>query len=157
VSTSTATPTHFAATVASERAVRPRDELARLCGEVATVFRRAWGRGPVKTTAHWAGRNMLVVVLENGHTDAEKTLRATGHGEQLVAGRQLLHQILEDELKSSVERNTGRQVKAMLSATRLDPDLSAEIFLLASTDSDEQTDGQNCLTDRAEKTTMRAP
>ena len=106
-------------------------ELAQICGEVAAVFRRAWGRGPAKTTAHWAGPNMLVVLLVNGHTDAEKTMRAAGHIQELLGGRRLLHVMIEDDLKASVERILGRTVETTLSATRLDPDLSAEFFLLA--------------------------
>lgn len=109
----------------------PNDQLTRICGEVAAVFRRAWGRGPARTTAYWAGPDVLVVLLSNGHTDAEKTLRAAGHIQELLGGRHLLQTIIEDDLKAGVERILGRAVTTTLSATRLDPDLSAEIFLLA--------------------------
>jgi uncharacterized protein YbcI len=113
-----------------QRPSYPNDPLSQICGEVAAVFRRAWGRGPVKTTAHWAGPSALVVLLENGHTDAEKTMRAAGHIQELLGGRHLLQVIVEDDVKACVERILGRHVETMLSATRLDPDLSAEIFLL---------------------------
>jgi uncharacterized protein YbcI len=115
----------------SQPTAYPNGDLAQICGEVAAVFRRAWGRGPAKTTAHWAGPNMLVVLLVNGHTDAEKTMRAAGHIQELLGGRRLLHGMIEQDLKASVERILGRTVETTLSATRLDPDLSAEIFLLA--------------------------
>ena len=115
----------------SDRAAYPNDQLTRVCGEVAAVFRRAWGRGPAKTTAHWAGPDILVVLLANGHTDAEKTLRAAGHIQALLGGRHLLQTIIEDDLKAAVEQVLGRTVKTTLSATRLDPDVSAEVFLLA--------------------------
>lgn len=108
-----------------------RDPLADICGQIAGAFRRKWGRGPVKTTAHWAGPNMLVVLLENGHTEAEKTMRAAGHIQQLLDGRQLLQTTLDEELETIVADATGRPVMTILSATRLDPDLSAEIFVLA--------------------------
>ena len=112
----------------------PVDPLSQICGEVAAVFRRAWGRGPVKTTAHWAGPSALVVLLQNGHTDAEKTMRAAGHIQELLGGRHLLQVLIEDDLKGCVTRILGRRVETILSATRLDPDLSAEIFLLAPID-----------------------
>jgi len=118
----------------SEPSAYPNSEMAQICGEVAAVLRRAWGRGPAKTTAYWAGPNMLVVLLANGHTDAEKTLRAAGHIQELLDGRRLLQVIIEPDLEASVERILGRRVEAILSATRLDPDLSAEIFLLAPED-----------------------
>jgi uncharacterized protein YbcI len=114
-----------------EQAAYPNGELAQICGEVAAVFRRAWGRGPAKATAHWAGPNMLVVLLANGHTDAERSMRAAGHIQELLGGRRLLQGIIEQDLRAGVERILGRTVETMLSATRLDPDLSAEIFLLA--------------------------
>ncbi len=116
--------------VTADELTHPGDLLGQVCGEVAAVFRRAWGRGPIRTTAHWAGPNMLIVLLENGHTDAEKTLRAAGHIQELLGGRHLLQVLIEDELTSSVERILERPVQTLLSATRLDPDLSAEIFLL---------------------------
>lgn len=118
----------------ADRAAYPNDQLTRVCGEVAAVFRRAWGRGPAKTTAHWAGPDILVVLLANGHTDAEKTLRAAGHIQELLGGRHVLQAIIEDDLKAAVEGVLGRTVKTTLSATRLDPDVSAEVFLLAPAD-----------------------
>jgi uncharacterized protein YbcI len=140
-----------AVAVSNERSARPDDELARVCGEVAAIWRRACGRGPARTTAHWAGPNMLVVVLENGHTEAEKTLRAAGHGLQLIQGRQLLHRIIEDELKCGVGRIIGRRVETVVSATRLDPDLSAELFLLASVGAPVQTRGGEASPDRSRR------
>jgi uncharacterized protein YbcI len=109
---------------------REPDALSEICGEIAAAFKRAWGRGPVQTTASWAGPDTIVVLLQNGHTDAEKSLRAAGHIQQLLEGRQLLAVMLEDELRAGVESATGRRVLTVLSATRLDPDISAEIFLL---------------------------
>jgi uncharacterized protein YbcI len=122
--------------VSPEEVGYPDDPLAQVCGEVAAVFKRAWGRGPVRTTAQWAGPTSLVVLLENGHTDAERTLRAAGLTRELLAGRQLLALAIEDELKERVERILGRPVQTLLSATRLDPDLSAQIFLLEKDDPD---------------------
>jgi uncharacterized protein YbcI len=114
----------------TKRTSHSNDQLSQVCGAVASVFRRAWGRGPVRTTAHWAGPNTLLVLLENGHTEAEKTMRAAGHIQELLGGRHLLQVMIEDDLKASVEQILDRPVESMLSATRLDPDLSAEIFLL---------------------------
>jgi uncharacterized protein YbcI len=108
---------------------RSGDELSRLCGEVSSIVRRKWGRGPVRITARWAGPDMLVVLLENGHTDAEKALLAAGHVDHLVEGRRLLQRMVEDDLAASAARATGRPVQTVLAATRVRPNLSAEIFL----------------------------
>ena len=126
-----------------------RDVLADVCGEIAGAVRRAWGRGPQKTTARWAGPDVLVVLMVDGHTDAEKTLRADGHVAQLLEGRQLLQLSLEDDVKACVESATGRSVITILSATRLNPDLSAEIFLL-------EPDGLLPSDDRGQQARTRA-
>ena len=141
-----------AASVPTERA-RPTDDLSRLCGEVAGIVRRAWGRGPVKTASYWAGPGMIVLLFEDGHTDAEKTLRAAGHVEELRAGRRLLLELVEDDLRAAIEQIAGRPVLTMLAATRLDPDLSAAIFLL---ESGEPTDRQQRLADLRTSATAQA-
>jgi uncharacterized protein YbcI len=92
--------------------------------------RRAWGRGPVKTSAHLAGPNVLVVLLQDGHTYQEQALHAAGHNQELIDGRRLLHEILVDDLKAIVEQALGREVATVLSATRVDPALTAEVFVL---------------------------
>jgi hypothetical protein len=48
---------------------------------------------------------------------------------ELLGGRRLLQEIVEPELQIGVERATGRAIRATLSATHVDPDVSAEIFL----------------------------
>lgn len=110
--------------------VAPGLELSEVCSEFASLFHRRWGRGPVWARAYWAGPDILLVVLENGHTPAEKTMRAAGHIQEILGGRRLLQGLVEDELRELVCRITGRTVRACLSATRLAPDVSAEIFLL---------------------------
>jgi hypothetical protein len=141
-------PTRVTDTVEPE-AARTRDALADICGEIAAAFRRTWGRGPVRTSARWAGPDMLVVLLENGHNDAEKSLRAAGLIQQILEGRQLLQTLVGDELVEIVERNTGRRVITTLSSTRLDPDLSAEMFLLGD-------EVPPAIMDRAETASQRA-
>ncbi len=117
---------------ASASGQEPRNEpLSEICAEIAAAVRRTWGRGPVRTTAHWAGPDILVVMLADGHTDQERTLLRSGRADLLRRGRLALQEILEDEMKAIVQGATGRRVATTLGATRVDPDLSAEIFLLA--------------------------
>jgi uncharacterized protein YbcI len=116
-------------TAGGDEVTHAGEVLTRVCSEVAASFRRAWGRGPVRTTAHWATPDVLLVLLEDGHIDSERTLRARGFTRELLGGRRLLQEIVEPELQAGVERVIGRPIRATLSATRLDPDVSAEIFL----------------------------
>jgi uncharacterized protein YbcI len=112
---------------------RSTEPLALLGGEIAGVLRRAWGRGPSRVVARWAGRDILLVLMEDAHTDAERTLRAAGYEDEVTRERLRLHAIVEAQVAACVERALGRRVSTTLSATRLDPDLSAQIFLLART------------------------
>lgn len=99
---------------------------------------------------------MLVVLLENGHTEAEKTMRAAGHIQELLGGRRLLQVLIEDDLEASVEHILQRSVETTLSATRLDPDLSVEVFLLGNAKNRVSCVEERSLTDRTRKAHERA-
>jgi len=104
--------------------------LALVCSGVARVLSERLGRGPTKCRASWCGRDAIVVLLQDGYPIAEETLRVAGHGEAVRDARLLMLGAVEDELSRLVAEATGRHVEAVLSATRLQPDVSAEIFLL---------------------------
>lgn len=106
------------------------DQLVAVAGDVAAIVKQAWGRGPARTTAHWAGADALLVLMDNGQTDAERTLRDARHADEVLRGRQMLHEAVQARLGESVTRHTGRRVRAVLSATHLEPDVSVEVFLL---------------------------
>jgi uncharacterized protein YbcI len=112
--------------------------LSSVSAAVARVFSERWGRGPQKTRAYWAGEDVLVVVLENGHTVAEQTLLEAGHDREVIGGRRLLQELLEPQLRSAVEDVTGRTVRQFLSATALHPDVSVEIFLFGDMEADRR-------------------
>jgi uncharacterized protein YbcI len=118
----------------SERAARMTpggSGLSELSAGISRVFSERWGRGPRKCRVHWAGDDVLLVLLEDGHTQSERTLRGAGHVQEILSCRRALQRIVEDDMRRLVAQTTGREVDAVLSATRLEPDLSAEIFVLA--------------------------
>jgi hypothetical protein len=47
-----------------------------------------------------AGPDVLVVLMENGHTDAEKTMRAAGHIAELLEGRHLLQGLVAQQARA---------------------------------------------------------
>jgi hypothetical protein len=95
------------------------------------VTRRGSGRGPTVARCHWAGPNTLLVLFGDGFTKVEETLLRHGLDETALRYRETLQHALENEMKAEVERITGRSVTAVLSCARSEPDLIAEIFLLA--------------------------
>jgi uncharacterized protein YbcI len=114
----------------SARGVAAESVLADVSAAVGRLFRDRWGRGPRKCRALWAGPDVLLVLVEGSRTVAEETLRAGGHEDQVLADRLTLQELIEVDLRSLVETATGRSVRTFLSAARVEPDVSAELFLL---------------------------
>jgi uncharacterized protein YbcI len=106
------------------------DVLSEVCSGAAALFRSHWGRGPRKCRAHWAGPDTILVLLENGLTEAERTLAAAGRGEDVLAGRRALNALVEPQLRAIVQDATGRPVEVFLGSSRLEPDVTAEVFVL---------------------------
>lgn len=104
--------------------------LAAICDAMVTIFRESSGKGPHHCKTHWAGPDILVVLLRGGYTVAEQTLADAGHGAEVMASRHTFQRVLEVRMSEAVERLTGRTVSAFMSASHQDPDLSAELFVL---------------------------
>ena len=98
-------------------------EIVRLCSEY-------YGRGPTRARTYSTG-DVIVVVLEETFTPAEKTLIARGEAESIQDIRRRFQRAMADEFTAVVERATGRQVRSFLSETDLENDISVELFILA--------------------------
>lgn len=88
------------------------------------------GKGPTSCKAHWAGPDILVVMLRGGFTAAEQTLFEGGHGLSVRESRMKLQDTLEARMSGLVEELTGRRVVAFMNASHQDPDLAAALFVL---------------------------
>lgn len=84
--------------------------LAGVCDAMVTIFRDFSGKGPHHCKSHWAGPDILVVLLRGGYTVAEQTLADAGHGTEVMASRHTFQRVLEDRMTEAVERLTGRTV-----------------------------------------------
>ncbi len=117
----------------SESVAPHRSIAADISNVVVRLFREHFGKGPTqaKTLIH---DDVIVCVLRGGFTHAEKTLYAAGRPDVVEDGRRAMQEILEREMRSHVERLSGRRVQAFLSANHHDPDASVEIFLLEPED-----------------------
>lgn len=104
--------------------------LVAICGATVQTFRDFLGKGPERCKSHWAGPDMLVILLTGGYTVAEQTLYEAGQGAAVQDSRQALQMTLAARMTETVENLTGRKVVAFMSASHQAPDLSAEIFVL---------------------------
>jgi uncharacterized protein YbcI len=108
---------------------RPAGEvLASISNGVVHLMREAIGKGPTQCKTHWAGPDILLVVLGGGFLASEQTLYAGGHGDEVRAGRRALQEILEAKMKEIVEGEVGRPVVAFMSAQNQGYDTQVEIF-----------------------------
>ena len=108
---------------------------ARISREIVRLQAEYYGKGPTKAKTYIVD-DLVVVVLEESFTRAEKTLAERGEGAAVQHIRRRFQQQMAEDFKSVVEQATGRRVRAFLSETDIAADVSVETFLLA----DERTD-----------------
>jgi uncharacterized protein YbcI len=108
---------------------------AMISTEIVRLQAEYYGKGPTKAKTYIV-EDLVVVVLEESFTRAEKTLAERGEREAIQQIRRRFQQQMADSFTSVVEQATGRKVKAFLSDTDIDQDVSVETFLLA----EERTD-----------------
>lgn len=102
---------------------------AAVTREVVRVQNESLGRGPKKAFTFHKG-NVLVTVLEEVLTPAERKLAADGDGEAVLNMRRLYQRSMATQLKACVEAITGLQVVAFLSDNHIEPDMAVETFIL---------------------------
>jgi uncharacterized protein YbcI len=102
---------------------------AQIATGIVRLHSEYYGKGPTKAKAY-VSEDVVVVVLEETFTKAERTLVERGETEAIQQIRRRFQQAMAAEFKSIVEQATGRVVKAFLSETNLEADVSVEFFLL---------------------------
>jgi uncharacterized protein YbcI len=102
---------------------------AQISSLVVQLLRGYTGRGPTKA---WTSidADLVTVVLRDLLTKGEQSLVDDGRGELVVELRHAYQQTMGRDLIDGVERLTGREVLAFLSANHLDPDIAIESFVL---------------------------
>jgi uncharacterized protein YbcI len=109
-----------------QRIGNARAEIATAIVQLQTEY---YGRGPTKARTYISD-DLVAVVLEETFTKVERTLVDRGEIESIQQIRRRFQQTMADEFKAIVEQATGRTVRAFLSETNLEADVSVEIFLL---------------------------
>src|SRR3954447_12248358 len=103
---------------------------ATVSREIVRLQAEYYGKGPSKAKTYIVD-DLVVVVLEESFTRAEKTLSERGEREAIQHIRRRFQQQMAESFTSIVERATGRRVRAFLSETDIEHDVSVETFLLA--------------------------
>jgi uncharacterized protein YbcI len=102
---------------------------AAVARAIVRYIAHQFGRGPTKAQAFYHD-NIMVVVLEGLLSRAERSLVTGGHADAVECTRRGFQDLMRPYLRSTIERLTGCNVRAFLSANHLDPDVGAELFVL---------------------------
>ena len=103
--------------------------------EIVRLQAEYYGKGPTRAKTYIV-EDLVVVVLEETFTRAERTLVDRGERDAIQHIRRRFQQAMADSFTSVVEQATGRRVRVFLSETDIEQDVSVETFLLA----DDRTD-----------------
>jgi uncharacterized protein YbcI len=130
-------PSQLTSLVRAERhsagdAQLPTGELtAAISTAIVRLFRTHTGSGATKAKTVLSDE-LVVVMLGECLTTAEKQLADAGNVELVLEVRRALHEGMREDATALVEELTGRKVIAYLTDQALSPDLASLTFVLAS-------------------------
>jgi uncharacterized protein YbcI len=104
--------------------------LLELCNEMVRIYKDIFGRGPTRARADWAGPDAVLCTLEDTLTRAERKMAEAGDHQRLQETRMFFQHVCKDDFRESVERITGRKVRAFVSGIDTDTDVASEVFYL---------------------------
>jgi uncharacterized protein YbcI len=104
--------------------------MLELSNAIVRLYKDAFGRGPTKARAYFAGSDTLVVVLEDSMTVAERNLVAMNEHDRLREARMFFQRALEREFRAVVEQTIGRRTVAFISGIDTHNDVAVEVFTL---------------------------
>jgi len=102
---------------------------AAITSALVGIHNEHLGRGP-KTASTFHYGHVLVTLMHDVLTPAEKSLTRNNQTRAVEQMRRLFHETMEADSRAAVERLTGRNVLAFISGNHIDPDIAAEVFIL---------------------------
>ena len=99
-----------------------------------------YGRGP-ESVRTIVGYDHIITFLENTFMPVERTLLDAGEIDAVRETRLAFQRAMEPRFVSTVEKISGRKVRAFLSQVSLNPDISVEVFVLERSDAAAAPEG----------------
>jgi uncharacterized protein YbcI len=106
----------------------------RIADQIALLQADYYGVAPKQARAYVIPGEIVVVVLRETFTPAEKMLIDHGDAEAIQHSRRRFQQLSREDFGAVVEQATGEQVESFLSETNLENEVAVEIFLMAGED-----------------------
>ena len=103
-----------------------------LAAELLQIHRESYGRGAGSARVYQLGDAILCILDELELLPNEEFMVGEGHGTAVIEIRGRYQQAIETTFRAAVERATGRQVTSFVSATKLSPAWTVEIFRLGA-------------------------
>jgi uncharacterized protein YbcI len=103
---------------------------AEVSREMVRLYKEQFGRGPTKARTEFAGPDIVICTLEHSLTPAEQRLVEMGEHQRLRDTRMYFQHASERQFRETVERLTGRPVRAFVSGIDTCVDVSSEVFHL---------------------------
>jgi len=103
---------------------------AAISNAIVKITAEYTGRGPTKARTSIRD-DVIVVLMHDTLTRAERTLLAAGEGDFVMETRSRFQRTMREAYIDAVEKLTRRSVVAFMSANHMDPDMGAELFVLA--------------------------
>jgi len=103
----------------------------RIADQIALLQADYYGVAPKAARAYVIPGEIVVVVLRETFTPAEKVLIGHGDAEAIQHSRRRFQQLSREDFGAVVEQATGEQVESFLSETNLENEVAVEIFLMA--------------------------
>jgi uncharacterized protein YbcI len=104
---------------------------AEISRAIVRLLHEHTGRGPTRARTY-LDDDLVTVVLRDTLTPAEQRLVQAGEGVAVLELRHKFQLTMRDDCVAAIERITGRKVEAFMSANHIDPDMGAELFVLAA-------------------------
>ena len=100
-----------------------------ISNEIVGLYKEHFGTGPTRCRTYLQPE-LVIVVLGEGYTAAEQTMFEAGKWHEVREARQMWQDTMKERFVETIERLTGRSVRAFMSASHQDPDLAVEMFVL---------------------------
>ena len=109
------------------------DVLTAISDGLVALLKEFYGRGPTQAKTYYYD-DLVVCLLRGGFTRVEQTLLAGGRGAAVIDQRMAFQDVMRERFTAVIEHATGRPVIGFMSGNQQDPDMIAEVFVLAPND-----------------------
>jgi uncharacterized protein YbcI len=114
---------------------------AAIANAVVRVHSEYIGRGPTRARAFYR-HDMVVVVMQDALTTGERSIATAGKPEAVLELRRQYQEAMKAQMIAAIEELTGHKVVAFMSDNHIEPDISAELFILDRPIAGEHSPGE---------------